>query len=53
MQGTVEKYRYVRARILRLLAYDNRDSHVGIIAALQVALETIRFTGDEKRLPIF
>ena len=30
MQGTVEKYRYVRTRILRLLAYDNRDSHVGI-----------------------
>ena len=47
MQGTVEKYRYVRARILRLLAYDNRNRHT------QVALEIIRFTGDEKRLPTF
>ena len=28
MQGTVEKYRYVRARILRLLAYDNRNRHI-------------------------
>ena len=30
MQGAVGKYRYAGARILRLLAYDNRDSHVGI-----------------------
>ncbi len=28
MQGTVEKCRYVRARILRLLAYDNRNRHI-------------------------
>jgi hypothetical protein len=30
MQGTVGKYRYccVRARILRLLAYDNRNRHI-------------------------
>jgi hypothetical protein len=27
MQGAVGKYRYVRARILRLLAYRDRDSH--------------------------
>ena len=28
MQGTVEKCRYVGARILRLLAYDNRNRHI-------------------------
>jgi hypothetical protein len=28
MQGIVEKYRYLTARILRLLAYDNRPRHV-------------------------
>ena len=28
MQGTVEKYRYVRARISRLFAYDNRNRHI-------------------------
>ena len=27
MQGAVGKYRYVRARILQLLGYGNRDSH--------------------------
>ena len=28
MQGTVEECRYVGTRILRLLAYDNRDRHI-------------------------
>ena len=28
MQSEVEKYRYVRARIVRLLAFGNRDSHI-------------------------
>ncbi len=28
MQGAVGKYRYVRARILQLLASGNRDSHI-------------------------
>ena len=44
MQGTVEKYRYVRAHILRLL-------HMTIATSHQVALEIIKFTGDERCLP--
>lgn len=28
MQRTVEKYRYLRERILRLLTYDNRPRHI-------------------------
>jgi len=47
MQGAVGKYRYVRSRILRLLAYRDRDSHIRWLS------KTIEFAGDERCLPIF
>jgi hypothetical protein len=57
MQGAVGKYRYVRARILRLLAYRNRDSHIGDAICRATfrrwLSKTIEFAGDERCLPIF
>jgi len=57
MQGVVEKYRYVRALILRLVAYGNRDNHIGNAICRATfrrwLSKTIEFAGDERCLPIF